>query len=117
MGLSIIQCMFGIKIMEDNSMKVVIYPSTRRNKKFMAVSDEFPTVHFGAVGYDDYTTHNDPERKRRYIMRHKKNEDWFDASTAGFWSRWLLWEYPDINIAVKKINSEFPNLEVKIVTT
>ena len=43
-------------------------------------------VHFGAQGYSDYTKHKDPERKRRYITRHQKSENWTKSGvlTAGF---------------------------------
>ena len=58
------------------------------------------TIHFGATGYDDYTTHKDPKRKAQYIARHKNNEDWSDPETAGFWARWLLWNKPSINDSI-----------------
>ena len=31
-------------------------------------------VSFGAAGMSDYTLHKDPERKERYISRHKKTK-------------------------------------------
>ena len=51
---------------------------------------------FGAVGYSDYTIHKDFERKERYVARQSKHEDWHKSGlyTAGFWSRWLLWNLP-----------------------
>lgn len=53
-------------------------------------------VDFGADGYEDYTMHQDLKRKKAYIARHQKNEDWTDYKTAGFWSRWLLWNKPTL---------------------
>jgi hypothetical protein len=50
------------------------------------------TVHFGAQGYEDYTMHHDPERRRRYVERHGRGrEDWDRCDTAGSLSRWVLW--------------------------
>ena len=49
------------------------------------------TIHVGASGYEDFTTHKDPERKARYLARHK-NENWDDPETAGFWAQHLLWD-------------------------
>jgi hypothetical protein len=50
------------------------------------------TVHFGAQGYEDYTMHQDPERRRRYLGRHGRGrEDWDRCDTAGSLSRWVLW--------------------------
>lgn len=61
------------------------------------------TVHFGSSDYENYTTHKDPERKARYIRRHERNERWDDPSTAGYWSRWLLWEKPTIAGAIEAL--------------
>lgn len=66
-------------------------------------------VHFGARGYEDFTTHGDETRKERYLARHKTNEDWTKSgiNTAGFWSRWLLWNKPTIKESVKDIEKRF----------
>jgi len=67
------------------------------------------TVHFGAKSYLDYTQHKDPARQKRYIQRHKKSEDWTASGieTAGFWARWLLWEYPSMDDAIHNIQEKF----------
>ena len=51
---------------------------------------------FGQSGYSDYTIHKDEARKQRYINRHKSNEDWNDAESSGFYSRWILWNKPTL---------------------
>ena len=56
-------------------MEVIITKSANKSKKFDALVDG-KKISFGAVGYSDYTIHKDPERKERYIARHKKNEKW-----------------------------------------
>lgn len=91
-------------------MQVIILPSNRKNKKYMAVSKDF-TVHFGDNRYEDYTIHKDVVRKDNYVRRHMKNEKWDDPTSAGFWSRWLLWEVPDIKRAVENMNRIF-NMQV-----
>lgn len=67
------------------------------------------TIHFGAAGMSDYTKHKDASRKQRYITRHKKKEKWTKAGikTAGFWSRWLLWNKPTITESKRNISSRF----------
>jgi len=69
--------------------------STRKNKKYM-IEYKGKTIHFGQDGASDYTIHKDPKRKEAYINRHKKRENWTKsgANTAGFWSRWILWNEP-----------------------
>jgi hypothetical protein len=64
-------------------------------------------VFFGASGYSDYTKHKDPERKKRYIARHSVNEDWKDPRTAGFWSRWILWNKPSLQESVEYMKKKF----------
>lgn len=73
------------------------------------------TVRFGAAGYDDYTTHHDSERKTRYLARHKTRENWRKSgvTTAGFWSRWLLWNKPSLAASIADTSSRF-NLDIRI---
>jgi hypothetical protein len=70
----------------------------------MAIFPDGKTVRFGAKGYSDYTIHKDRERMKRYIVRHRKTENWTRSGgkTAGFWSRWLLWSDPDFRTALRK---------------
>jgi hypothetical protein len=49
------------------------------------------TIHFGAQGYEDYTMHHDERRRRSYLDRHGRREDWDRCDTAGSLSRWVLW--------------------------
>ena len=55
----------------------------------------------------DYTKHKDPERKKRYIIRHKKNENWKDPTTAGALSRWVLWNKPSFRASVSDYKKRF----------
>lgn len=89
--------------------RTVVYlkKSTRPGKKYTVYVDG-KTVHFGATGYSDFTKHKDVERKKRYITRHKK-ENWKKSGikTAGFWSRWLLWNKPTITGSKRDISNRF----------
>jgi hypothetical protein len=90
--------------------------STRKDKKFMVVqktpeSGQKKRIHFGALGYDDFTTHKDEARKQRYISRHKKREDWSGSkkslASAGFWSKWILWNKSTISESIKDTENRF----------
>jgi len=74
---------------------VVIKPSTNKDKKLTAIfnypSGKKKTVSFGAKGYSDYTLTGDDERRRLYLARHEKNENWSKYDTAGSLSRHILW--------------------------
>lgn len=87
-------------------MLIEIVPSWRKGKKYAAIFDDYKTVHFGAEGYEDYTIHKDPERMKRYIKRHSK-EDWTNAYSPATLSRYILWEYPDLNDAISAYNAKF----------
>lgn len=66
------------------------------------------TTHFGAVGYEDFTTHRDPERKARYLERHGRGrEDWSDPTSAGALSRWILWNKPTVEASVADFRRRF----------
>lgn len=87
---------------------IYLSKSTHQSKKFMIETDKF-TVHFGAAGYEDYTMHRNAERKTSYIRRHQARENWTASgvNTAGFWSRWLLWNRPTLKESMKDIENRF----------
>jgi hypothetical protein len=92
-------------------MRVTIEPSSRAGYKYMA-SDGSRTTHFGAKGYEDYTTHRDEKRRRNYLSRHESREDWGRSGvmTAGWLSRYILWEKPTIKEAVAAANRLYPDV-------
>ncbi len=87
---------------------VYLKKSNKPGKKFM-VRVNGKTIHFGAKGMSDYTKHKDKERMKRYTTRHKKNENWNKSGikTAGFWSKWLLWNKPTLAGSKRNISSRF----------
>jgi hypothetical protein len=93
-------------------MDIVISKSDRKDKKLKAVIDGKKTVHFGASGYSDYTLHKDDDRKDKYIQRHKKNENWNDIKTAGFYAKHILWNKPTIQESIKDINKKYKNINI-----
>jgi len=94
-------------------INVIIKKSTNNNKKFDAY---FPDkkISFGAAGYSDFTIHKDPERKNRYIERHKKNENWNNPETAGYLSRFILWNKPTIKESINDINKNNNKYKFKL---
>jgi hypothetical protein len=99
-----------------------IVKSTRPEKKLMAIFEKIEKgpkekkskkiVHFGAVGYEDYTIHKDPQRKQRYINRHSNGkENWTKSGlmTPGALSRFVLWEDTNLQKAINKYKNKFNN--------
>lgn len=85
-------------------MSVTVSKNRNGVHKFTAVFPDGSKVHFGRKGYSDYTKHKDKERMELYLTRHRSRENWArsGAKTAGFWSRWLLWSSPSLNVARRK---------------
>jgi hypothetical protein len=54
-------------------MKIQVERSTRKDKKLMATIGD-TKVHFGAIGFSDFTKNKDPARKANYIARLKKTK-------------------------------------------
>ena len=91
-------------------IKYYPYKSDKPDKKYFIITNDNKKVYFGQAGASDMTQHKDPLRKERYIKRHSKmNENWTKSgiNTAGFWSRWLLWNLPTIKESYEDIKKRF----------
>ena len=86
---------------------VQLYEADDGVHKLVAVFDDGEEVAFGAYGYEDFTTHGDNRRKKLYLARHRKNEDWNDPKTAGALSRWILWNKPTLRESIKSYIKKF----------
>ena len=64
-------------------------------------------IHFGDPEYEDLTQHGNEQRKKNYIARHKKRENWNDPFSASFWAKHLLWNKPSIKEAKEDITKMF----------
>jgi hypothetical protein len=78
-------------------MKIVFRRSSAKGKKYTAIVDGHK-VHFGALGYQQFHDrtplklysawdHNDPERRKRYYLRHSKTTKY----SADWFSKHYLW--------------------------
>ena len=77
---------FGYK--KDGSQ---LKPSTRSTKKWMVLDPNTNKwVHFGAKGYEDYTVHQDKERRKKYHSRMGRFKSAYKYS-PGYLSLVLLW--------------------------
>lgn len=90
-------------------MSYKLTKSTNKNKKYTVITPLGKRISFGAIGYSDYTIHRDPERQKRYITRHRSRENWNKSgiNTAGFWSRWILWNKPSLQGSINDTSRRF----------
>ena len=94
--------------------EIVISKSNKKDKKYDARIDGKKTISFGAKGMDDYTITKDDEQKKRYLDRHRKNENPNDHNTASFYATNLLWNKKTLKESVDDINKRFKSLNVKM---
>ena len=90
------------------SNKIEIRPSEKPDKRLKVVY-EGKTIHFGSgnlTGKGTYLEHGDDKIKKNWIARHKVREDWNDPKTAGYWSRWVLWNKPTLSGSIKALEGK-----------
>ena len=97
-------------------MEIIIKKSINTTKKFDAIVDG-KKISFGDPKYQDFTIHKYETRKERYIARHRKNEKWGieGLNTAGFYSRWVLWNMPTIETSIADLNKRYKDIKFKYV--
>ena len=70
----------NFKTVNDNAKRLYnkeVFLSTRKNKKYMIKNDNNKFVHFGQLGYEDFTKHLDKQRQELYLKRATKIKgDW-----------------------------------------
>jgi len=87
---------------------IILRKSKVAGKKY-SVKVGNKTINFGASGYKDYTKHHEKSRQGRYVSRHRSRENWSKSGikTAGFWSRWLLWNKPSLGSSIRDVERRF----------
>lgn len=84
------------ELVQKNAFKLlgheaIIYFSNRNDKKYMLRNPNTGKfIHFGQIGFEDWTKHQDP--KRRIVFR-KRNSRWntFSKYTPAWLSFNILW--------------------------
>ena len=74
-----------------NTLKIEL--SSKKEKKYMATTPSGKIVHFGQMGYEDYTKHKNKTRRKNYLTRSAKiRGDWAkDKYSPNNLARKLLW--------------------------
>ena len=96
---------------------VKIKLSDKPIKKYMVLNpNTHKYVYFGQMGYEDFTKHNDTKSKERYIARHSRYEIWTKSGvdTAGWLSRFILWEKPTLKGAIEHVNKRYSDVQFKL---
>lgn len=74
---------------------VDLYVSTRKNKKYMIQNPDGKWIHFGEMGFEDFTRHRDDIRRLHYLQRATNiHGDWKDDKySSNNLALHLLWDY------------------------
>lgn len=82
----------------DNAIKylkkdIVFALSTKKTKKYMVQRPDGKWIHFGEMGYEDFTKHKDKKRQLAYLKRTESIKgDWKkDKYSANNMAREILW--------------------------
>ena len=71
--------------------------STRKNNKYMVNLESGKKVHFGSPNYPDFLTHQDKDRRDKYLARATKIKNkqgeltYKNPESSNYWSVHLLW--------------------------
>ena len=96
-------------------MKVDIKKSSRDDKRYMAIfiddNGSKKITHFGYANGNKtgstFIDHNDDDKKKAYIARHRVNENWADYKSAGSLSKHILWNKPTLTASINDYKSKF----------
>ena len=96
-------------------INIIFQRSHNPKKKYDAVINGSKTISFGSVGYEDYTTTHNDEKKKNYIKRHS-NEDWTrtNLESAAWMSRYILWEKPSLREAIANANRMYRDVKFSL---
>jgi hypothetical protein len=103
-------------VSKSGGQKGIVFHSLQKSNKAgkkwcvnLTADGRSRTIHFGAAGMDDFTKTNDKSQKDRYLDRHKAREDWTKKGilSAGFWSRWILWNKPTVDASLADTRKRF----------
>ena len=89
-----------------------LVPSSRKNKKWMVIWMGGPNIHFGDSRYEDYTSHKDDDRKKKYLSR-TASQPHNDYKKPAFWARHLLWNKTTIVASIADVNARWPAVQVE----
>ena len=91
--------------------KLVISKSDNPKKKYKAEftkpNGKTKTLHFGSSMHQDFTQHNDKDRRRLYRQRHE-NDLKGDPMRAGYLSYYILWgDSTNLQTNIKTFKNKF----------
>lgn len=89
--------------------KYILKKSKRDDKRFVLLMGENMKHDFGLKGAKTFIDGRTEKERQNYIARHRVRENWNKSGlhTAGFWSRWILWNKPTLQKSINDVEKRF----------
>ncbi len=88
----------------EKKMKATFCKCEKKNE---CKGSNHKVVHFGQKGSSTYLDHNDEDKKKAYIARHKPNENWNNPLTAGSLALNILWNKKTLSASIADFKKRF----------
>jgi hypothetical protein len=107
-----------------NELNIINNPNASKDKKrllaeFILNDGKRKKIKFGMwKSAGTYLDIKDEKKRKAYIARHSKmNEDWNNIISAGALSRWVLWEFKNIDDIKRFLKDKFNIKKININIT
>ena len=92
-------------------MKVDIKRSTRNDKRYQAIftdsNNNTTTIHFGYDRGSTFIDHNNEDKKKAWIARHKIRGDFNNYKSASSLAKHILWNKPTLTASINDYKKKF----------
>ena len=92
----------------------ILSKSTRKGKRFMLVKDD-KKIHFGSDVGRTFIDHNDENKKKAWIARHKMDKGYNNKDAGIYYSRHILWgDHENLFANINSLNKK-DDIHIKMV--
>ena len=90
----------------------ILKKSDRKNKRFVIIMDNMKHDFGSSVG-KTFVDGRTEKEKQAWISRHKNDKNWNNKHSGIYYSRYLLWNTPDLKKNIKLLEKK-DNVKIKV---
>ena len=90
----------------------ILKKSDRKNKRFVIIMDQM-NHDFGSSVGKTFVDNRTEKEKQAWIKRHQVNKNWNNKHSGIYYSRYLLWNTPDLKKNIKLLEQK-DNVKIKV---
>ncbi len=90
----------------------ILKKSDRKNKRFVIIMDNMKHDFGSSVG-KTFVDNRTEKEKQAWISRHKNDKNWNNKHSGIYYSRYLLWNTPDLKKNIKLLEKK-DNVKIKV---